>query len=111
MGRKRRHPPISYRPPVRLRTEFDARVLNSGLPTNAFITKAIFGLAPPHSRPVALLDRQTAALLLSQAARISDRLPPQSSDPRAADGAALSECRAELAEIRTCLMLLLGREP
>lgn len=52
------------------------------------------------------------AMLLSQAARINDRLEQACKSPL--DGnysPLLQECRDELAEIRSYLMLVLGREP
>lgn len=111
--RKRRKAPISYRPPERLREEFRTRVANSGLSINAFITAAVFGQEAPRARPAPPVDRQMVALLLSQAARINDRLQAAASlspDP-AHTSSLLAECRDELAEIRTCLMLALGRDP
>lgn len=109
-NRSKRDAPVSYRPPERLRDEFRARVSNSGLSTNAFLTAAIFGQAAPRAVRTPSLDQKTLALLLSQTARISDRLgSPQV--VAEGDAAHLAACRAELTEIRTCLMLALGRSP
>lgn len=110
MARKKRQAPISYRPPERLREEFHARVGNSGLSINAFITRAVFLSAAPRARPKSALDQQMAAQLLSQAARIADLLgqaPPGSP----AHAALVQEARSELIEIRSALLTLLGREP
>lgn len=88
------------------------RVTNSGQSINAFITEAVFGQAVPRSRPISSLDRKLAAMLLSQAARINDRL--EQACGTSAEGShdlLLQECRDELAEIRSYLMLALGREP
>lgn len=113
MPRKRRHAPVSYRPPERLRQEFHDRVLNSGLSVNAFLTRAVFGLAAPRARRTSPVDQQMAAVLLSQAARISDRLGQfngvaGSGEPT--QDALLKACHDELSAIRTCLMAALGRE-
>jgi len=115
MDRKDRHKreaPVSYRPPEKLRAEFHARAADSGLPTNAFITKAVFGLAAPPARRAAPLDQQTSGLLVARSAQILDRLkqalPPDASPELVA---VFEDCRGELTEIRTCLMLALGREP
>lgn len=110
-ARPKRQAPISYRPPEQLRDEFCARVVNSGLSVNGFITASVFNQAAPRARRVAPLDRQIAAQLLSQAARISDRLLASQPLASTAQAALLKECRDELAEIRTCLMHVLGREP
>ena len=67
---KKRKAPISYRPPKELREEFDARVQNSGLSTNAFRTEAVFGKG--RHRPVEL---EKLAVILAKAAQISDQLP------------------------------------
>ncbi|MDD2003612.1 hypothetical protein NLY39_03565 [Pseudomonas sp. KHPS1] len=111
--RKTKRPaPISYRPPERLREEFHTRVRNSRQSVNAFITEAVFGQAAPRSRPMSSLDQKMVAMLLSQAARINDRL--EQACKSSVDGnhsPLLQECRDELAEIRSYLMLVLGREP
>lgn len=110
-GRKKREAPVSYRPPAKLRDEFHARVENSGLPVNAFITHAIFAGDAPRARRKSGLDQRMAAMLLAQAARIGDRLGEPQPGSSVAYTTALRECRDELVLIRTCLMQLLGREP
>lgn len=114
MARKKRAPPISYRPPERLRDEFAARVRNSGLSLNGFITRAVFAGAAPRARSKPALDHTAAALLLAQAAAIADRLGalPESApgDSQERDEA-LHACHEELLLIRTFLMQLAGREP
>ena len=110
MSRKRRKAPVSYRPPEKLRDEFHARVLKSGLSINAFITAAVFEAEAPRARRRSSLDQKMAAMLLSQAARIGDRLGEPLPGSPVAHATALRECRDELSEIRTCLMHLLGRE-
>lgn len=109
---KKREAPISYRPPKELSEEFRARVQNSGLSINAYITASVFGQAAPRSPRSAPLEQKMLAMLLSQAARVSGRLDDvagQSADPEHA--LILAECRHELAEIRGALMLALGRKP
>lgn len=111
MARKKRQAPISYRPPERLREEFHARAQKSGLSINAFITRAVFGASAPRARRKPALDQQMAAQLLSQAARIADLLgqaPPESHNAHAS---LVREARAELTEIRSALLALLGSEP
>lgn len=107
--KKKRAAPVSYRPPERLSDEFRARVQNSGLSINAFITAAVFGKAAPRSKKTAPLDQKMAALLLSQAARINDRLLQNANPDHPSHSVILEECRGELAEIRTCLLEVLGR--
>ncbi len=89
-------------------------MLNSGLTVNAFITRAVFGLAAPRARRASPLDQQMAAMLLSQAARISDRLGQfngvAGGVAEAAQDDLLKACHDELSAIRTCLMAALGRE-
>lgn len=113
MNRKqKREAPISYRPPIGLRAEFETRLQGSGLSTNAFITAAIFGEAAPRPRRVTMLERQMIGQLLSQAARIHDRLmSAASSSSGATHTAAIEDYRAELVEIRSCLLRALGKAP
>ena len=109
---QKREAPISYRPPKGLRAEFEARLHNSGLPTNAFITAAIFGEAAPRARRATPLERQLIGHLLSQAARIHDRLQAAaSSSSGATHTATVEDCRSELVEIRSCLLRALGKGP
>lgn len=110
MARKKRAPPISYRPPADLREEFAARVHASGLSTNGYITRAVFSGQAPRAKPKADLDRTAAATLLAQSAAIADRLSTLS-DGTAERDDALRACREELLLIRTFLMQLAGREP
>ncbi|MFZ6769810.1 hypothetical protein ACO0LM_22380 [Undibacterium sp. Di26W] len=107
----KREAPISYRPPESLRDEFRARVENSGLSINAFITAAIFNQAAPHARRHSPLDEQAAAMLLVQAGRINDRLRTLEDSGGLAQTTELNACRDELIEIRSCLMAVLGRRP
>jgi len=110
--KRKREAPISYRPPKGLSEEFRARVRDSGLSINAYITLSVFGQAAPRSPRRPPLDQKLAAMLLSQAARLNSRLDeaaPASGDTNRA--ALLAECRSELAEIRGYLMLALGRDP
>ena len=110
MARKKRARPISYRPPAKLRDEFTARVRDSGLSLNGFITRAVFAGEAPRARPQARLDRAAAATLLAQAAAIADRLAAMpEGTPESAQ--ALQVCRDELLLIRTFLMQLAGRAP
>ena len=113
MARKtKRTAPISYRPPEILRGEFHARVQNSGLPINAYITAAVFGEDAPKSRKITPLDQQTVAALLAQAAQIADQLRRMTGSVHDPYHASLIEaCRDELSEIRAALLALQGREP
>ena len=110
MARKKRAPPISYRPPVSMRDEFAARVRNSGLSVSGFITRAVFAGEAPRARPQPRLDRATAATLLAQAAAIADQLAAMPDGTPERDET-LRACREELLLIRTFLMQLTGREP
>lgn len=79
---------------------------------NAFITSAVLGQDAPRARPISSLERKLAAMLLSQAARINDRLEQAcGSSSEGHQEQLLQECRDELAEIRSYLMLVLGRDP
>jgi hypothetical protein len=108
---KKREAPISYRPPERLRDEFHTRVKNSGLSISAFITTTVFGQAAPRQKRSATVDQKLAVQLLSRAARINDRLSQNANPADPYHSLILEECRDDLAEIRTCLLAALGRDP
>ena len=104
--RKKRRPPISYRPPKDREEEFYALVAESGLPANAFITERIFG---GRRRSLAVL--KLLGLLLAKAARISDQLH-ELALAGAGDSALLLEAiYRELVDIRAALLKLMGRKP
>lgn len=108
MAGKKREAPISYRPPAKLRDEFELRVRNSGLSLNGFITRAVFAGEAPRARRKPPVEQADLAVLMALAASIADRLADQ---PEEAGGAALSSCHDELVLIRTCLMQIMGRDP
>mgnify|MGYP000877872500 FL=1 len=111
MSRKKRAAPFSYRPTVAERDAVIAAWKESGKSFSAFVTEAILRRPARRARRIPPLDQKLAALLLSQAARINDRLgTPGEGSPLALTDA-LHACRDELSEIRTCLMQLMGREP
>ncbi len=99
---KKRPAPYSYRPPVSLADEFDARVRASGLSTNAFITEAVFSKRGPASGV-----RIELAQLLTACAEIKDLIRSLNTD-REIEAASI-RIDAELRLIRTALMRLLGR--
>jgi hypothetical protein len=108
---QKRDAPISYRPPEARRAELGERIARSGLTTNAFITAAVFGEVPVRrARRSTTLERQMLGELLSQAARIHDALTPLKT-ARGAPAPAITEALRELVEIRTCLLLALGKDP
>lgn len=109
--RKKRTAPISYRPPTGLSAAFRERVDLSGLSTNAYITQAVFNQELPRSKRAASVDQKMVAMLLSQSAKINDRLEALNNLNPTSHEYLLEECRAELVEIRTCLMLALGHSP
>ncbi len=103
---KKRLAPISYRPPEKLRYEFYARVKNSGLSLNAYITQAVFGRDITN----AVIDKKSLALLLSQAARINGYLEEMGQGSTEAQNIlTLEECRYELSEIRVAIIKALGK--
>lgn len=109
--RQKREAPISYRPPTGLSVAFRERVLNSGLSINAYITQSVFGQEAPRVRRATSVDQKMLASLLSQSAKINGHLETISHHNPTSHETMLAECRTELAEIRTCLMLALGRSP
>ena len=109
----KRDAPVSYRPPAKLRDEFYRRVEASGLPVNAYITKALFALATPRGTRHPPVEKEMMALLLARSAAIRDALDGAArvadGDSRAAD--ALQTACDELAVIRAALMKMMERAP
>ena len=110
--RPKRDAPISVRIPRQKLEGFRADVASSGKSTNAYILAAVLGEDAPKSRNVPSIDQQSLALLRDQAARIADKLRRMTGSVRDPFHAVLIEqCRDELAEIRTVLFTLQGRQP
>jgi len=110
---KKRDAPISYRPPADLADEFRRRVETSGLPVNAYITKALFNLPTPRGTRRPPLEKEMLALLLARSAAIRDALDGAArvagNESRAAD--ALQTACDELAVIRAAVMKMMERAP
>ena len=111
--KRRREPPISYRPPAALRAEFYRRLERSGLSISSFITKALFGeeLGRQSRRPA--LEHKLLALLLVEAGKIRNELHAISRDSGEHERTAelLETAVAELTEIRAALLKAMGRNP
>ena len=107
---KQREAPISFRPTMG-RSALSALAQSHGQSVNAFLNARLsgqrsgpFGGDPP-------LDPKTAIRLLAQVSKITDwtRQDKPPTDPYAI--LLLEGIQQELEEIRTCLMLIAGREP
>ncbi|TCS04601.1 hypothetical protein [Rhizobium sp. BK418] len=103
-----REAPISYRPPHELREQFRARVEESGLSVNAFITAAVFGEDVPKPARRASASRADVARLLVETALLNERLKGLAGD---ADPALLEDAVRDLREIRAACLKALGRSP
>ena len=104
----KREAPISYRPPYELREQFRARVEDSGLSVNAFITAAVFGDNAPKPARRASAWRADVARLLAETALLNERLKALAGD---ADPALLADAVRDLREIRAACLKALGRSP
>lgn len=110
---KKRDAPISYRPPADLADEFRRRVESSGLPVNAYITRAIFNAPIPRATRHPAAEKQMLALLLGRSATIRDALDNATrvagDDQRVAE--ATEGAHAELKIIAAALMKMMERGP
>ena len=104
----KREAPISYRPPHELREQFRARVEESGLSVNAFITAALFGDCAPKPARRTSAPRADVARLLAETALLNERLKGLAGD---ADPALLEDAMRDLREIRAACLKALGRSP
>ena len=103
---KKRQSPISYRPPEHLRAEFERRVKESDISTNAFLTEAWHGRSRRRPSETKMLAR-----LLAECAVFADRerkLPPVEQPAELARRS--DEIKTLLTEIRSALFLM-GRKP
>lgn len=108
MTEKKREAPISYRPPCELREQFRARVEESGLSVNAFITAAVFGEGSPKPVRRTSASRADVARLLAETALLNDRLKGLAGD---ANPALLDDAMRDLREIRAACLAALRRAP
>jgi len=108
MTEKKREAPISYRPPCELREQFRARVEDSGLSVNAFITAAVFGESAPKTGRRTSAQRQDIARLLAETALLNERLKALI---EVADAGAVEGAMADLREIRAACLAALRRAP
>ena len=108
---KKRDAPISYRPPADLADEFRRRVESSGLPVNAYITRAIFNAAIPRATRHPAAEKQMLAHLLGRSAAIRDALDNASRVAGAETADAMKAACEELTVIRAALMKMMEREP
>jgi hypothetical protein len=109
----KREAPISYRPPRELRTEFEQRVLASGLSTSAFITKAWSGADPPRRSRRPTVDHEAVAKILAGLAQVRDELQvlARHSDETGPNRAAIEQAARSLIEMRAACFKALGRKP
>ncbi len=110
---KKRDAPISYRPPADLADEFRRRVESSGLPVNAYITRAIFNAAIPRATRHPAAEKEMLAHLLGRSAAIRDALDNATriagDDQRVVEAA--EAAYAELKIIAAALMKMMERTP
>ena len=104
--RPKRPAPISWRPPAGKRAVFEARVAESGLTPNAFFTEAVFGRSRHRPAEIRLL-----AQILAECAACADRLREIELAGGAGATLEIEAAREDLAEIRSALFLLMGRQP
>lgn len=102
----KRPAPISYRPPKGREAEFAALVAASGLSTNAFITDRVF-----RERRRDPAQRQELALLLKEAADISDGLHGIALAGTGHSTLEIEALHARLSRIRAGLLIMMGRKP
>ena len=110
---KTRDSPISIRIPTDELAEFRRRVEASGLPVNAYITRAIFNAAIPRATRHPPAEKQMLAHLLGRSAAIRDALDNATrvagDDPRVVEAA--EAAYAELKIIAAALMKMMERAP
>lgn len=107
---KKREAPISYRPPSKLRDEFQSRVEKSGMSTSAYITKSVFNQTLPSQLRRPPIEQKLLAKLLFEAAKIHGDLQ-QIATQGNGDNQQLETAIEALIEIRAALLASMGRNP
>lgn len=107
---KKREAPISYRPPSKLRDEFQSRVEKSGMSTSAFITKSVFNQAPPRQSRRPSIEKKLLMKLLNEAVKIHSDLQ-QIEMQGNGDSQQLETANEALNEIRAALLKAAERYP
>ncbi len=110
---QKRDAPVSYRPPAELRDEFRRRIEASGLPVNAYITKALFDLPALRGTRHPPVEKQMLGQLLARSAAIRDALDgaARAAGDEASAADALRTACEELAVIRAAIMKMMERAP
>ncbi len=110
---KTRDAPISIRLPADGREEFRRNVEASGLPTNAYVVRALLNLPIPRGTRHPPVEKQMLAQLLARSAAIRDALDAAArvagDEARAVD--ALKMACDELKVIRAALLKMMERAP
>ena len=101
----KRRSPISYRPPKDKWADLDARIAQSGLSANAYLTECIFGRS--RHRPA---EQKMLAQILLHCGFVADALR-QVKQNEQLHPLVLEELQTELVRIRSALFVLLGRKP
>lgn len=114
-NKTQRHP-VSYRPPKKLRSEFEARVKSSGMTTNAYITHHIFGSR--RQRPVGTPDPnipiKDVARLLGHVGKVGNNLNQLMRSINSGKYPPVPEVEAALVdviELRAACLMALGKQP
>lgn len=110
---KTRDAPLSIRIPPDRQAEFRDNVAASGLPTNAYVVRAIFNAPIPRATRHPAAEKEMLAHLLGRSAAIRDALDNATRiaghDPRMAEAA--EAAYAELKVIAAALMKMMERTP
>ncbi len=109
----KRDSPISYRPPADLADEFRRRVEQSGLPANAYITRAVFNVPIPRGTRKPPAEKQMLAQILARSGAIRDALDEAigvaGGDTRTAE--AVEAAKKDLELIAAGILKMLERGP
>ncbi|HVU19491.1 MAG TPA: hypothetical protein VHE09_02095 [Rhizomicrobium sp.] len=110
--KQKRPAPISYRLPVDQADEIRQRIAASGLPVNAYITRAILNAPVPRGARRPPVEKQMLGKLLGRSGAIRDALDNASrvagDDVRLA--AAIEAAHDELTVIRAAILKMMERE-
>jgi hypothetical protein len=109
--KKKRPPPVSYRPPEELREAFAQRVQDSGLNTSAYITRAVFGQEPGKRSRRPPIEQKLLAKLLAETAQIRTQLDEIMLTGVAQNTAQHGQLLEVLQDIRAALLHGMGRKP
>jgi len=106
----KRNPPISYRPPVALQSEFEKRVERSGLSVSAYLTQCVFEKTQPRQLRRPMVEKSVLGKSIAYLGKISDELELYCREDDEELKDLIRDQKILLIDLRNLFMAALGRK-